>query len=321
MSQSSEPFSCDLCSGKTYRIIFPEGPDSCQLAICETCHVISAYPLLSPEALDAFYDDSFANDPGSHLRSGSGPPAKEHLEKERMKATKWGVSLISQYIDPTNKHILDLRCRTGVLSALLEEQGATVTCVEPFRNNANVAREVRKLTNVLELPFSRFTHFPLAGDDGYDIVNMLAHHVLAHVLSPRNLLQHVYESLKPGGFLFLDEKDIFFPTSHKKRSVLDSGKAHQYHLTADTTQRYLQSVGFNVLECQLDPTRKSDFRHIRAVAQKPKSESDYSPPHFNTSSVSTIERRLWLLKKTSSLRLFTLYSKRRIKKWFRGKMP
>ena len=131
MPLSPKSFCCDLCFGKNHQVIYPEGPDSCQLAICESCLVISAYPLLSPKALDEFYEDTFANDPGSHLRAGDGPPAREHLEKEKVKASKWGTSIISQYIDPTHKNILDLRCRTGVLSSLLEELGATVTCIEP----------------------------------------------------------------------------------------------------------------------------------------------------------------------------------------------
>ena len=318
MATLVDQFCCDLCFGHNYSIVQNESPDNCQLVICENCTLISAYPLLTPKALDAFYDDSFANDPGSHLRSGSGPPAKEHLEKERVKASKWGLSLISQYIDPTGKNVLDLRCRTGALSLLLKERGAIVTCVEPFRNNANVARNARKISNVIELPFSKFDQFPQQENGGYDIVNVLAHHVLAHVLSPGVFLRQVFDSLKPEGFLFLDEKDIFSPTSHKKPSVLSTGKAHQFHLGVQTTQLYLQSAGFEVLECDLDTTRKSDFRHIRAVAKKPKKERARSPEISKTPSTSTIQRRLWVLEKTSQMRLLALYSKRRIKKWIRS---
>ena len=297
MSHSEKPFCCDLCFGKAHQIIFKESPDSSQLAICQTCGLIAAHPLLSPQALDSFYDDSFANDPGSHLQSGAGPPAREHQKKEEVKALKWGASLICQYVKPTGKKFLDIRCRTGVLSSLLQKQGATVICVEPFPNNAKVARDNRKLSS--------------------DVINILAHHVLAHVLSPRVFLQKVYESLKPEGFLFLDEKDIYSPVSHKKPSVLATGQAHQFHLSVDTTFQYLRSVGFHVLECQLDKTRKSDFRHIRVVAQRPPNKPTPFSKTANSTSISILQHRLWFLEKTWRLRLFKLYSKRKIKKMFR----
>jgi len=321
LSHSEKPFCCDLCFGMTHQIIFKESPDSCQLAMCQTCGLIAAHPLLSPQALDTFYDDSFANDPGSHLRSGSGPPAREHQKKEEVKAVKWGVSLICQYVNPTGKNFLDIRCRTGVLSSLLEKQGATVVCVEPFPNNAKVARENRKLSPVTILPFSKLDQIPPPENGGYDVINILAHHVLAHVLSPRVFLQKIYESLKPEGFLFLDEKDIYSPVSHKKPSVLATGHAHQFHLSVSTTQLYLQSAGFHVLECQLDKTRKSDFRHIRVVAQRPANEPEPSSIQVHPSSISMLQHRLWILEKTWKFRLFTLYTKRKFKKMVRSWIP
>ena len=317
LSHSEKPFCCDLCLGKTHQILSKESPDSSQLAICQTCGLIAAHPLLSTQALDSFYDDSFANDPGSHLQSGTGPPTREHQKKEEVKALKWGASLICQYVKPTGKKFLDIRCRTGALSLILEKQGATVVCVEPFPNNAKVARENRKLSPVAVLPFSKLEQFPLPENGGYDVINILAHHVLAHVLSPRIFLQKVYESLKPEGFLFLDEKDIYSPVSHKKPSVLATGQAHQFHLSVDTTFQYLRSVGFHVLECQLDKTRKSDFRHIRVVAQRPANKPEPFSKTANSTSISILQHRLWFLEKTWRLRLFKLYSKRKIKKMFR----
>ena len=215
---------------------------------------------------------------------------------------------------------MDIRCRTGVLSSLLEKQGATVVCVEPFPNNAKVARENRKLSPVTILPFSKLDQFPPPENGGYDVINILAHHVLAHVLSPRVFLQKVYESLKPEGFLFLDEKDIYSPVSHKKPSVLSTGHAHQFHLSVSTTQLYLRSAGFHVLECQLDKTRKSDFRHIRVVAQRPAYEPEPSSIKAHPSSISMLQHRLWILEKTWKFRLFTLYTKRKFKKWVRSQV-
>ena len=46
-------------------------------------------------------------------------------------------------------------------------------------------REVRGLSNIIDLPFSRFHEFRSPQDGSFDMVNILPHHVLAHVLSPR----------------------------------------------------------------------------------------------------------------------------------------
>ncbi|MEC4680220.1 MAG: methyltransferase domain-containing protein, partial [Nitrospirota bacterium] len=129
---------------------------------------------------------------------------------------------------------------------MLHEEGAEVLGVEPFQGNADYARQVRGLSHIIDLSFSRFDQFPDPPHGAFDAVNVLAHHVLAHVLSPRNLLAKIFEVLKPGGYTFLDEKDVLRPARHKKKSVLDSRPAHQYHLTLHTAARFFHSAGFEL---------------------------------------------------------------------------
>jgi len=307
---------CDLCHSTEFSVVMdaPEG-SSCIL-ICENCRLMHASPSLSPEALDSFYDDTFANDPGCQLRAGSNFPPDKDRKKEEILAETWGIKIIKRYIDPRGKHILDLRCRTGALTAILQGEGAEVLGVEPFQGNANYARKVRGLSNIVDLPFSRFHQFPSPQDEYFDIVNILPHHVLAHVLSPRRLLEQIFKALKPGGYVFLDEKDVLHPVRHKKQSALDSGPAHQYHLTLHTTARYIQSTGFSLLECELDKHRYSDFRHIRIIARKPEEEATDSafPNQFNIGtgpSVTAIRWRLWWLEQTWKLRLARIQIKRK----------
>ena len=44
----------------------------------------------------------------------------------------------------------------------------------------------------------------------FDVVSSLSVHFLSHTIDPCGLLKTIYDLLRPGGFLFLSEKDIRF---------------------------------------------------------------------------------------------------------------
>lgn len=313
------PVSCDLCQATEFAVVWGGAEGNCRILICGNCRLMYRYPQLTPETLDSFYDDTFKNDPGCQLRAGSAFPPDKDRTKEEFHAETWGIKIIKRFIEPRGKKILDLRCRTGALTSMLLKEGAEVLGVEPFQGNANYARQVRGLSHIVDLPFSRFHQFPSPQDEYFDIVNILPHHVLAHVLSPRRLLEQIFKALKPGGYIFLDEKDVLNPVRHKKQSPLDSGPAHQFHLTLHTTARYFSSTGFELLECEIDKNRSSDFRHIKIVAQKPQQGALGSPvpkqanPATGQSS-KAIQRRLWWLERTWGIRLAKIRCKRKSQK-------
>ena len=306
---------CDLCQSTQASVAWIHPEENSSILICEGCRLMRASPPLSSEALDSFYDDTFANDPGCQLRAGSNFPPDKDRKKEEVLAETWGIKIIKRFIDPRGKRILDLRCRTGALTSILKEEGAEVIGVEPFDGNANFARQARGLSNVIDLPFSRLHQFPLPSEEYYDVINILPHHVLAHVLSPRRLLEQVLKALKPGGYVFLDEKDVLHPARHKKQSALDSGPAHQFHLTLQTTAQYFRTLGFNLLEYEIDKNRSSDFRHIRIVAQKPhkrRSTTTAGSQIINPGpSADAIRRRLRWLERGWNVRLTKLAVKKK----------
>lgn len=311
--------SCDLCHATTFTATWETPEEDCRILICENCRLMCRSPQLTQETLDSFYTDTFANDPGCLIRAGAEFPSEKDRKKEEILAETWGIQIIKRFIEPRGKRILDLRCRTGALTSILQAEGAEVLGVEPFLGNANYARQVRGLSHVIDLPFSRLHQFPLPQSEYFDVVNILPHHVLAHVLSPRILLERIFEALKPGGLIFLDEKDVLHPDRHKKQSALDSGPAHQFHLTVHTTAHYFCSTGFELLECEIDPRRSSDFRHIRVVAQKPQTHAPNSPfPKQNYSATEqsrkTIQQRLWWLERIWSIRLARIRYKRKSQK-------
>jgi len=284
VSEARATTGCDLCGASPgdWELLAEESPDNCSVVMCRGCTLMQAAPRLAPSVLDDFYDDSFSFDHGSPSKAVGGLPDPARLASEEGLALEWALPILRRHLDLKERRVLDLRCRSAALSAVLVQEGSELVGVEPFEANVNHARQVRGLEGVWPLPFSRFHELPLAElgiDDerGFDAVNVLAHHVLAHVLSPRRLLARIHELLVPGGLLLLDEKDVLLPVRYKTRSVFDTGRAHQFHLTLATTLRYLEAAGFEVIDCAVDAGRISDFRHIRAVARKPRAGAAEAP--------------------------------------------
>lgn len=310
---------CDLCRSTEAFVVAEPSELNCRIVICIHCQLMYAFPQIEQEDLDRFYESSFANDPGSRSRPGEGIEDEDDIQKQDAFA-EWGLNIINRFIQVKDKQILDLRCQTGAFSARLQSGGAKIFCVEPFEKNRRYASDRRGLSEIFPLPFSRFSQLPIPFQGPFDAVNVLTHHVLAHVLSPRMLLEKIYQVLKPGGFLFLDEKDVLLPARYKTPSVFQSGPVHQYHLTAQTTARYLESAGFELIECRIDNRRISDFHHIRAVARKPEAKSVSGVPPQTIQdypSLGRIRWRLWWLRRTWALRQITFFGKRKTNKLLR----
>ncbi|WP_447964668.1 class I SAM-dependent methyltransferase [Nitrospira sp. Ecomares 2.1] len=311
--------NCDLCRSTEAFVVAEPSKLNCRIVICIHCQLMYAFPQIEQEDLDKFYESSFANDPGSRSRPGEGIEDEDDIQKQDAFA-EWGLNIINRFIQVKDKRILDLRCQTGAFSARLRSAGAEVFCVEPFEKNRQYARDRRGLSEIFPLPFSRFSQLPIPFQGPFDAVNVLTHHVLAHVLSPRILLEKIFSVLAPGGYLFLDEKDVLRPARYKTGSVFQSGPVHQYHLTAQTTARYLEAAGFVLIECTIDNGRTSDFHHIRAVARKPDAQNlSWVPPQTirDDSSLERIRRRLWWLNQTWTLRQISFLGKRKTHKLLR----
>jgi SAM-dependent methyltransferase len=270
-SETSVHDFCDLC-GASERYVFKQQSSlRCRTVICSVCGLIYADPHLSPAALD-FFNLNNPGDPGSQVNAPSGSRAEQEIQLEESRAAKL-ISLMQHFMDLKGKKVLGLRCRSGALTALLRRQGADELGLDPQQPSIDYAQRVRGLTGVRLVPMSDFDKLDFLADSGFDAVEGLTEHVAAHVISVRQFMTRIFQLLKPGGYLFLDEKDLFSPT-RKFRSVLDTGQAHQYHFTVPTFTGMIQSIGFELVESTPNKHRVTDFRHFIAVARKPLSRSE-----------------------------------------------
>jgi SAM-dependent methyltransferase len=219
-----------------------------------------------------FFNANNPGDPGSQVNAPSGIRAEQEIRLEELRAAKL-MNLLKRFMDVKGKKFLGLRCRSGALAELLRQQGADELALDPQQPSIDYARRIRGLTKVRVVPMSGFDKLELLSDSGFDAVEGLTEHVAAHVISVRQFMKRIFHLLKPGGYLFLDEKDLFSPTC-KFRSVLDTGPAHQYHFSVSTFTGMIQSAGFELIECAPNKHRVTDFRHFIAVARKPLSPSE-----------------------------------------------
>jgi 2-polyprenyl-3-methyl-5-hydroxy-6-metoxy-1,4-benzoquinol methylase len=257
---------CELCGANEAYLGREQSPETCRTLVCVNCGLIYASPRPSPSEVDAFNLHN-PGDAGSLASAPSGFLDEKDLRLEERVAL-WASKIIERFTPVEGKQVLSLRCLSGALAASLKRKGANVYGVDPFDTNIRHARRERGLSDTLTIPMSRFHELDLPWDTRFDVIEGLSVHVLAHVMYPRRLLSRIRDLLKSGGYLFLDEKDVLLQVPRFDDFVLDTGRAHQHQLTLRTTARYVQSVGFELLECQIDQERISRFHHIRVVSRK-----------------------------------------------------
>ncbi|MBL8685997.1 MAG: methyltransferase domain-containing protein [Alphaproteobacteria bacterium] len=277
--------NCDLCGDRSFWLIAKEQKTHAQIVCCRTCGLLYTNPRYSDDQINQFYEDEFDGDPGSNQKiiENSGIPTKK-VEAEMTRCLN-SLSLLKKHLNPKSKIGLSLRFGLGSMPYLLRQEGALMYGLDYFeenRNHAALTYQVENLKLASPVNFHLLSqHFP----QKFDFIEGLTIHTASHVLSIRKLLEEIYKLLNPNGYLFLDEKEIFQPTRFYGNSIFDSGPHHFYFLSKIMLLSYLESTGFEIVKCQINPYRQTAFKHIFIVARKKTSLHQYNSqimqrPHY-----------------------------------------
>jgi SAM-dependent methyltransferase len=287
--------ACDLCGGSTVVGWWAVTPDRRRTVVCACGHIF-AWPTATGAELDDLNDQN-PGDPGSSASSPSGVVAPEDVAKEEQVAA-WTVQVIAAVVPVlAGRRVLSLRCLTGALAAKLAAQGADTWACDPFLPNVMAALSRRVMASWVRM--STLDQF-VASAGTFDLIEGLSVHVLAHVGSPATLLTVVRRALGRDGVLLLDEKDVLRPTRRRREFVLNSGQAHQHHLTLATMAAYLDATGYETIACAYDLTRRSDYTHMRVIA-RPAAQRQLILPTLGTRHRRQLAR-LYLSNRVSTMR-------------------
>ncbi|MFN0192133.1 MAG: class I SAM-dependent methyltransferase [Aestuariivirga sp.] len=204
---------------------------------------------------------------------------------------EWSGPFISHAIDLKGRAILDLRGRSGALAEFMARAGAKVLHTDPFQANVDFAATKRKLHSKL-LKLTEVIVLADWTDQRFDAVTALSVHLLAHVPSPVAVLGSIQSILKPGGIFVFDEKDVASPVRYKNGSIYSSGSAHLHHFTTETLGKCIAAAGFELVLCEIDKSHATAFRHIKAIARKPKTGEKPRQKDENNSGAAQILSRL-----------------------------
>lgn len=200
---------------------------------CESCSLVYARELPSPEEIEALYGHSFFRDGEKFAGGNCGPGTTNARARLRELLALSGVS---------GDRWVDVGCATG---DFLMEAGRLVKRVEGVDLSSyavSVARS-RGLEGVHQGDFREIS----LPDGRYELVTMWD--FIEHVHSPREYLQKAFFLLRPNGYLVLSTGDIESTVARLMGRFwhLMIPPRHLYFFSPATIRRLLAETGFEPL--------------------------------------------------------------------------
>lgn len=202
---------------------------------CFSCGIVYLRTRPTSETMYEIYQ-SYANDT-SHMR----PPDTVSEAKKSGLRREYFVNEIIGFVKDKKDTWLDVGCGWGALLDYGRELGFLPKGIELTRNCLDFA------TMQLDIPVSnaQFTNSKI-NENSCSVISMV--HVLEHLPNPKETLQKVYKTLKPGGMFCGIVPNIESLCSGKLKDdwVWLDPTHHYVHYSPGTLKKKLEEAGFTV---------------------------------------------------------------------------
>lgn len=272
--------ACDLCGHEELEIVGQTDRHGAPLntAVCTSCGLVRHAVVPTEEELQKFYSTTYRQD-----YNGEKVPGARRI----MRAWRNGERICGQ-ISPLldrNSRVLEVGAGIGCTVKVFEQNGFQAEGIDPGGEflkfsrdqlNANV-----EITNLYDLP----------KNNAYDAVLLV--HVIEHLRSPKEALQHIASLLKPGGMFYVECPNLQAPFARRSRLF---HSAHIHNFVPTTLRMLAESCGFKLRkqfgddqnpnlqmlfqhsgDCQLNIDANNYSRTVNDLKR-----SDFLPYHLRT---------------------------------------
>ena len=182
-------------------------------------------------------------------------------EKEKRRYDKYQA--VASALEPhvVHKKILDIGCGPGTGLKAFQDQGWSVTGVEPDPVRAKVANETHKL-NVLNCTAEAMPD----QKEKYDLVTIIQ--VLEHFHHPREFVAHCLKQMKDDGLIYLEVPHLHYFCNWEDSLYLE----HMCNFTENTLVKLGETLGLKPVKRYTARTRIDGYNHMGILFAKKDNE-------------------------------------------------
>lgn len=222
--------ACDLCSQDAFDIVAERDRHGKPLrtAICKRCGLVRHEVIPSEEELVSFYATDYRKQ-----YNGERVPGPRRV----MRAWRNGERICTQVAPllPQQASVLEVGAGIGCTVKVFEKAGFAARGIDPGGEFLTFSRDkLHACVDVCSL-------YDLQESHTYDAVLLV--HVIEHLRSPRQAIQHISGVLKPGGMFYVECPNLQAPFARRSKLF---HTAHIHNFVPTTLQWLAESCGFRL---------------------------------------------------------------------------
>lgn len=281
---------CDLCNNETFDLVGTRDRhgEALDTAICKTCGLVRHSVVPTEAELQQFYSTTYREDYNGESIPGPRRIMRAWVNGERI------CRQVSPLLEQ-NSRVLEVGAGIGCTVKVFEDNGFAAEGIDPGGEFLKYSRDKLSanvtIRNLYELP----------QQSDYNAVLLV--HVIEHLRSPKQALQHIAGLLQPGGMFYVECPNLQAPFARRSRLF---HSAHIHNFVPSTLQMLAESCGFRLRKRfgdDQDPNLQMLFQHSGDCSlsidesnynrtKKDLSRSDFVPYHLRTRYVTDRVRKV-----------------------------